>query len=1104
MRLCDAIERTAGQKAVSPEGVCGGTFDWLIATVPDPDRTNLQLMFDRSVESILRAAEDEGYSFDRHWLPWQVGADTLNTSIANDPGILFFRPGTRSKPLVVLLVGETPTSGINVLQFENARKFVSGNPQKARIAGPSFSGSFSSLMQVTRDNPENYRVVTGSATNAASRETFRSQVRDFHATVHTDDTLFRALFHFIEEAWERPQAVAILAEQDTAYGQQFGARAQLTDTLRQPSMQMHVFRYPRNISRLRNAYRDPNSPLPADPSADPGQSAVFGFKDPENPADTLPQFAPVHTPASQEAILSLIASTLSREKIRYAVVTATNTLDLLFISRYLREACPDVRLLISEGDLLFSHGAEAYSYGGIVSVSTYPLMPANQHWSSRSGLSTSLTSFSDGFSQGVYNAVRILLHPQGRPDLPSYASPFTPGGVPPVWVTAVGAAGYFPIAALNPLQDPALYREDADPGSDWGFFVERPPVLWIALFTAAIMISWGVILICRLAGPSTGIFAGLYREQHYNGLHLGRSFYRLCLHLALIGLVGVFTYPVTILFAKAAYSDLAQAFAAALLLPVVIGAVAARPALEPAQAARRRPNRNLILTIAIAAAAVVFVLLGNVRSDDERYPVWAAWCTSLGVTTVAALLWSGIHPLLPALRRESLAGKQLRRSLRCTYGFHFMLVGVVVLATVICAVRTLFAPGHEALFIAYRSLVLASGVSPVPTTMLLLIGLTVWSLAQVRRILLADQRCPILSDLSNNSLMRRLNHVRAELERVIARPSQSAAVATLLATVIAAAIVAPFIGDHQTLEPSSCEQFLVILFLVSSTLNIFAWMGLLQVWATFRCFLRLLDGHPVRTAFDSVKICYRWAPIWQIRGIGREDVVLTRSIEALRQIASRLPQDFTADQVRHALETVQSASDRMNEEAAAGRPACPRDMRHIQCELALAGSALARVMDPYWSRGMTPRTLDDKTLKPTHPEYLASLVQHFLGLRFLAYITYVQSQMQMLLASTVALFVTSLFALNLYPFLSQEKLGWIWMVFFLAYVIAIGVVFAQMAKDPVFSRLTGRDAGRLDWDFARRMLAWGALPLASVIASNSHSMARWLYRWIVPTIEAIR
>jgi len=44
--------------------------NFVIATVPDPVSTHLPLLFDRTIEVIQQAAQDDGYSYDSSWFPW--------------------------------------------------------------------------------------------------------------------------------------------------------------------------------------------------------------------------------------------------------------------------------------------------------------------------------------------------------------------------------------------------------------------------------------------------------------------------------------------------------------------------------------------------------------------------------------------------------------------------------------------------------------------------------------------------------------------------------------------------------------------------------------------------------------------------------------------------------------------------------------------------------------------------------------------------------------------------------------------------------------------------------------------------------------------------
>jgi hypothetical protein len=151
------------------------TIEAMIALVPDPIHTHLALAFDRTVDTIQQALQDApavdkagGWVYTSQWLPWdptlyQAAEDPIDRTNVRTfdhgsecaPGVLIFHNFQASpdlKPsrfLVVLLVGESPTGGINERQFGNALQVwhaIEGNalvsgPEEPmlRVLGPSFS-----------------------------------------------------------------------------------------------------------------------------------------------------------------------------------------------------------------------------------------------------------------------------------------------------------------------------------------------------------------------------------------------------------------------------------------------------------------------------------------------------------------------------------------------------------------------------------------------------------------------------------------------------------------------------------------------------------------------------------------------------------------------------------------------------------------------------------------------------------------------------------------------------------------------------------------------------------------------------------------------------
>ena len=142
-----------GRDSVVAEDFENYELDFLIATVPDPIDSSLGYMFDRHVSAIQLAGQAAGYVPDRFDLPHgrdkgrrrrparqsnarykldRLGSpkseeDSKLPRLQREPGVLLFR-GAKSpvgKPqnhrvLIVFLVGETPTIGINKTALSDA------------------------------------------------------------------------------------------------------------------------------------------------------------------------------------------------------------------------------------------------------------------------------------------------------------------------------------------------------------------------------------------------------------------------------------------------------------------------------------------------------------------------------------------------------------------------------------------------------------------------------------------------------------------------------------------------------------------------------------------------------------------------------------------------------------------------------------------------------------------------------------------------------------------------------------------------------------------------------------------------------------------------
>jgi len=473
--------------------VVGSQLTFVIATVVDPIHTHLALAFDRQLESIMKAAQDSGYVFYDHWLPWRIEtASTSGDASAQDkheaeakrraklPGILFFRGPEKNQDLAVFLVGETPTKGIDQDQFHSAACFIkqmhAAGPLRG-ILGPTYSGSFLSLERALRNTNvcgeaclDQPAVLSGTTTDRSAIESFRRNgFSGFDSTLYDDSVAFDRLRR--QQRWGH---VAILSEGETTYGRDAGKL-----TSKNPDQIM----YPREISRLRNAYQDdPTLARQANPDSQAVRTQLLLPLRDQNGRDTIPQFSSGQTPVTQETVLFQIAEVLKERRYEAAVVTGSNVLDTLFLSRFLRENCPDVQVVTLDSDLLFIHGTDSLDYLGTLSVSTYPLLP---DLLAQAGRNEGQRFFASNAEGGTYDAALYLLRENLRDSAVGLREDlYRPG----LLLSVIGRGQYWPLAVLElpkPFRESSKDRTRPAPIS-----VAPASRIWNGVFAAASLLSF--------------------------------------------------------------------------------------------------------------------------------------------------------------------------------------------------------------------------------------------------------------------------------------------------------------------------------------------------------------------------------------------------------------------------------------------------------------------------------------------------------------------------------------------------------------------------------------------------------------------------------------
>jgi hypothetical protein len=412
-------------------------FKFVIATVPDPLHTHFALLFDRFMEAIQQAAQDENFVYDSSWLPWQMEeqiferigdqdeADERKDLREDQPGIILFRRDGYKDRLVVFVVGEEATSGIHRLQFKHAVNWISNlGGSHFSILGPSFSGSLQSLKELLSDPttmglispPKKWQgpleIHSGSVTSDKAVNEFQGPLKStavantanptnvnfdawkvqFHSFVASDDEFLNDYCRYLKgpdkgnaeaennRKEEIEKKVAFISEDETAYGSSGQDNNTPGDSPCPNALRLY---YPRDISQLRSAYQS-QSIFDYDSQQEAGHPRTklpSDLADPSNKEhDTIPSFSGSQAPLSEEATLLGIVAALKAHRSEYLLLRCSNTLDPLFLSKFFQRLYPQGRVVIVGSDLLFQRERGLTGVNGIMMLSTYPLLPLGQDW----------------------------------------------------------------------------------------------------------------------------------------------------------------------------------------------------------------------------------------------------------------------------------------------------------------------------------------------------------------------------------------------------------------------------------------------------------------------------------------------------------------------------------------------------------------------------------------------------------------------------------------------------------------------------------------------------------------------------------------------------
>ncbi len=998
------------------------------------------------------------------------------------PGAVLFRDPSKKKLVVLLLVGETPTRGLQKEAFAEALTAIAaygekhpesapGKSRPLRILGPYFSGSAESLRIALGSHlGSQVKILSGSATSDSNRNILAGF--EFRAATRPDSEMMGALNNYFNQIHVDPATdVALLVEEGTAYAQDVAERET-------PRLKL-LMRFPLQISQIRGAYEKREAAKRGTSvTPQPHRALEISLEGPEGTRDALPPYESRMTASAAELVLGNVLDTVRRQQVRYLGLVASDTRDILFLARKAREFGSDANLFTFGADILYQHPDALSSLDGLLVVTTYPLLVANQAWHSAPE-NPRRRSFAGSSEEGIYNAMLFLID---RDDLVlDYASPNREDvEQPPVWIVANGRNGFWPVRVFSDSSDylPSKSQKDSTPLPHEWPGLPLPPAM-LVLFVAwsggsALLIVFhkryrrpDSELPSELAGPAS------LRDRF-------RTFFGLC-----SGESHVFMN----------HGAMASLF---LVNAVIEGFLAVQILRWDWIGYRKQPEK--IALLAIAAVGVGLACLGLNTSLVE----------------VRALLHAKVTPS---------PGRSGAASSRRTYVFTLAEFSLLVLFGILVAIFCVSCLGwssEDPFLLLNRSFNLGSRTGPLLPLCLAGLVLALLGNCQVRRsVLYEEQRFSPPENQPPQTLLALLEPYTAFTELVsnsFASPITSAA--PLIGMLVFHGL---FVGPdwYRSFDGRPWNALSTVLFSLCGWCVAWAVLEFREIWRRLSALLRRLSWSPLADAFNRMPDGLAKSQ-WRMWRTPPTLTSLYVSVSLLKTLVSlgKDPQleNLLDKEVKDAYAQADCIFTQVLNGANKGYATTHAQRKALRTELARATLGVCSMLEKEWGAWPSKADIKDKSEKeqetlntvvwlrrqvPKPPDVFVRIAEEYVAVRFVAFIHYAFSHMRNMLSFALVSFVLLMAIVGSYPFQPfHPVVGMAWVLGLLG-IAGIVWTFIDMDRDVILSYIAKTRPGRVEVNFelATNLFVYAVIPLLTLLATQFPQLGDWILSFLNPAMK---
>ena len=341
---------------------------------------------------------------------------------------------------------------------------------------------------------------------------------------------------------------------------------------------------------------------------------------------------------------------------------------------------------------------------------------------------------------------------------------------------------------------------------------------------------------------------------------------------------------------------------------------------------------------------------------------------------------------------------------------------------------------------------------------------------------------------------------------------------------------------------ASPYEFLVgLLFFPLLLISLAGWLRMMLIWRALKDgLLERLEDLPIRFAFSRLK-AMGWMTMLRQSGSQEQWRDMVRSLESARQmlhdpaLERHVCKEFLGKLIAANEDLLGEFRQLYSYNEKQGMAAQPQlheyeYIKRIETKLAGFGrSLLSIVLIPHWKNervGLVESELADElcskarnsetdadqsylpmqqragTTQPVSIHILAA--EEFVAIRYLSLIRAVLANLRYLMIFVSASFVLAIMAWNSYPFQPRQYVDWLFTGLLAFLGLGIVLVFAQMHRNPILSRITDTRANELGWDFYLRVISFGAVPLLAWLAYQYPDIGGAIYRFVQPGIPMMK